>query len=338
MDSLVSIILPVYNGQKFLDSAIKSILSQSYENLELIIINDASTDKSSEIIENYSRIDQRVNVIDNEVNRNLPNCLNIGHSKARSEFLTWTSDDNILKPDFLKTMVDVIKNEPCDIVYSNYDIINEVGDFKRQQLCLPVSHILFGNVIGASFLYKRKVYEYLKGYDKDLHGVEDYDFWLRASLSFTFYQIHDNLYKYRQHSDSLTKQLNTDLKKRKVFQENNRKSIHNILNQLNFNQETKFLIHSLNVNEKIDLTFYRENFKAIQKDFLKFENSLKTIGHLEKLESLNRKMRSSLLNDSRVLTLNDLLWFLKYQRGVFFSRYYSRKSTLYLLKLFFNRT
>ena len=71
MDSLVSIILPVYNGQKFLDSAIKSILSQSYENLELIIINDASTDKSSEIIENYSRIDQRVNVIDNEVNNKI---------------------------------------------------------------------------------------------------------------------------------------------------------------------------------------------------------------------------------------------------------------------------
>lgn len=84
---LVSIVLPVYNGEKYLASAIESILAQSYRNWELILVNDCSTDRSLEIMENYAGKDARIRVVQNAENLKLPRSLNAGFAEAKGNIL-----------------------------------------------------------------------------------------------------------------------------------------------------------------------------------------------------------------------------------------------------------
>ena len=108
----VSIVLPVYNGEQFLSLSIESVLSQTYQNWELIIVNDCSTDNSPAIMEKYVEKDPRIRIIHNAENQKLPESLNIGFRAARGDYFTWTSDDNMYKPDAIETMVSVLDTHP----------------------------------------------------------------------------------------------------------------------------------------------------------------------------------------------------------------------------------
>lgn len=208
MDECISVVLPTYNGQKYIGEAIESILNQTYANLELIIVNDCSLDATKTIVEDYARKDNRIRIIHNAVNKKLPASLNIGFQEARGQYLTWTSDDNRYKPNALQVLKTALDGgQGYDLVFSNYDVIDENGNFVRERICMKDSteELLYGNIVGASFLYKRKVQEELGGYAEDKFLVEDYDFWLRVYQKFTIGHIGENLYEYRIHGGSLTK-------------------------------------------------------------------------------------------------------------------------------------
>ncbi|MBZ9787846.1 glycosyltransferase [Psychroflexus sp. CAK57W] len=206
-NQLISIIMPVYDGQDFLDEALSSIRSQTYSNFEVIIVNDCSTDNTFHIAKTYCEIDKRFMIYENEKNLKLPKSLNIGHSLAKGDYITWTSHDNILKPSFLKVLYKKLITTNVDLVYSNYDIILDDGKLKRKHITKPPAYLPFGNVVGASFMYTKRLYEKLEGYSEDLYLVEDYDFWLRALCEFNLLHISDNLYKYRLHKNSLTSSI-----------------------------------------------------------------------------------------------------------------------------------
>ena len=124
----VSIVLPVYNGEQFLSLSIESVLSQTYQNWELIIVNDCSTDNSPAIMEKYVEKDPRIRIIHNAENQKLPESLNIGFRAARGDYFTWTSDDNMYKPDAIETMVSVLDTHPeCGLVYCDMDYIDNQG-------------------------------------------------------------------------------------------------------------------------------------------------------------------------------------------------------------------
>lgn len=91
----VSIILPVYNGERYLEQSIRSVLNQTYTDLELVIVNDCSTDYTETIIMKFVNEDKRVKYIRNDENMKLPGSLNVGFSHATGEYYTWTSDDNM---------------------------------------------------------------------------------------------------------------------------------------------------------------------------------------------------------------------------------------------------
>ena len=84
---LVSVVLPTYNGSKWLSGSIESILTQTYKNLELIIVDDASTDSSEEIIRKYCRKDPRVKSIRHKINKKIPQSLNDGFAVAKGDFV-----------------------------------------------------------------------------------------------------------------------------------------------------------------------------------------------------------------------------------------------------------
>lgn len=205
METLVSIVLPVYNGEKYLASAIDSIIAQSYKNWELIIVNDCSTDSSAEIMEQYVKKDERIRVIHNKENLNQPSSLNVGFSQAKGVYYTWTSDDNLLKPEMLDTLVDAMKKDSSlALVYSNYTGIDEAG--MEMGLCEvgEPEGLFSGDSVGASFLYRAQIAKQIGEYDASLFMSADYDYWIRIFIEAPIKKIPMNLYYYRRHGGSLT--------------------------------------------------------------------------------------------------------------------------------------
>lgn len=205
MPPLISIVLPTYNGSRFLSAAIQSCLDQTFRDWELIIVDDASTDATPTVVSQFVAMDTRIRNIRHEQNRKLPAALNSGFAQSQGEFLTWTSDDNLFCPRALETMVGFLNaHHGTDIVYSGYTVINENSEPLGHRPPRPIEEICHGNPVGCCFLYRRAVHEELGGYAEDLFTAEDYDFWLRAARTFAFTMLNEDLYRYRLHAASLT--------------------------------------------------------------------------------------------------------------------------------------
>ncbi len=216
MDSTkkVSVILPVYNGERFLEDAINSIIKQSYANWELIIVNDCSTDSSREIMARYSKQDSRIRFIDNKTNQKLPKSLNVGFREATGDYLTWTSDDNLYAQNALETMVRYLDcNQDVALVYCDAENINENGELIGHNYREEPNHIPLGTTIGACFLYTRKVYESVGEYDPNMFLAEDYEYWVRIWLKWKMHHIKQVQYYYRIHGTSLSLTRQTEIKK-----------------------------------------------------------------------------------------------------------------------------
>lgn len=202
---LISIVLPTHNGAPYIQQSIQSCLSQTYRHWELVIVDDASTDDTASRIARCA--DNRIRVVRHATNRGLPAALNTGFSSARGDFLTWTSDDNYYRPAALERMLTFLHEHPgADFVYADYEIVDGAGATTRSLEVQPPEHLLYDNMIGACFLYRRRVYEAMGRYSEDIALAEDYDYWLRVSTAFRMAPLHENLYSYRVHAQSLTSQ------------------------------------------------------------------------------------------------------------------------------------
>lgn len=204
---LVTIVLPTYNGSRYLRQSLDSCLTQTYANFELIIVNDCSTDNTAAIAEEYVAKDPRVRLINNAVNKRLPASLNTGFEEAKGSYFTWTSDDNYYAADAIEKMVKVLQEKPdIDLVYCDYiqvdDDNKQVGIMRFNDIN---QSIIGWEGCGACFLYKRAVHERNKGYNVSAFLIEDYDFFLRAFMHSKFYYLPEyDVYYYRVHAASLT--------------------------------------------------------------------------------------------------------------------------------------
>jgi glycosyltransferase involved in cell wall biosynthesis len=220
---LVSVVLPVYNGAAFVRESIESVLRQSYANLELIVVNDGSTDETPLILENYEH-EPRVRVIHQE-NRKLPGALNAGFDHCSGEFWTWTSADNIMFPAMLAKLVAFLQKRPdVQTVYANELLIDETGREARDsdfcpgyqspagsgRICFPRDpgelSFVQNNYVGGCFLYRAWAAKLIGPYDECAFGYEDYDFWMRMNDLFRLAHLGEDgpLYRYRLHHRSLT--------------------------------------------------------------------------------------------------------------------------------------
>jgi glycosyltransferase involved in cell wall biosynthesis len=208
----VSIVLPTYNGAKFIQQSIKSCLNQTYKNIELIIVDDGSMDETPEIIKSYD--DERIKYIRHNKNKGLALALNAGFSMATGEYLTWTSDDNYYAEDAVESMVvSLCKNKKIDFVYANYYILNEYGKVLQSVSVEPSKNLKEGNCIGPCFLYRRKVYEVIGAYNPDAFLAEDYEYWIRIFKRFRMQALDKFIYWHRLHPQSLTGQYASGAKR-----------------------------------------------------------------------------------------------------------------------------
>jgi len=207
MSELVSIVLPVYNGEKYLCESIDSVIAQTYTNWELLILDDCSTDSSPIISQKYAQKDNRIKYYRNECNLRLPRNLNRGFSLSHGRYLTWTSDDNRYHPEAIEKMVEVLERDSgvqfvfasCRIIDSNGEPIEYIKVDKNSLI-----RIVGENSVGACFMYTRLVYETVGEYNPDLFLVEDFDYWQRICIRFKADIISEILYDYRLHPKNLT--------------------------------------------------------------------------------------------------------------------------------------
>ncbi len=220
---LVSIVLPVYNQADLVGQAIGGVLSQTYTNWELIIVDDGSTDDLAAQVRRYAD-EPRILFLRQE-NQKLPAALNNGFRYSTGELLTWTSADNIMLPMQLERLVQALAAQPhAGLAYSDYWAIDGEGkplddpDWRPHNRDLQISglirlpdrvtpanfHLTGDNFIGPSFIYRRQVAEIVGHYGDQAFGAEDYDFWLRLHLVTEFCHVGEPLYKYRVHENTLS--------------------------------------------------------------------------------------------------------------------------------------
>ena len=210
---LVSVVIPVYNSEKFLEECLDSILTQTYQNIEIIAVDDGSTDSSPDILERYS---DKINII-SQKNQGLASALNLGISKMKGDWFKWFSPDDVMHSNTIKTLIDETKNHSDNIIlYSNWNIIddtgntlrefhesnyNELSEFDFNLRLLDGQQINVNTtLIPAIFLKKYGIREL------DEPVAIDYDFFLRSALlhDVRFHLISQPLVKYRIHSDQLS--------------------------------------------------------------------------------------------------------------------------------------
>lgn len=216
--NMVSIVLPTYNGEKFIRESIESIINQIYKDWELIVIDDCSIDSTNCIVSEYAKMDRRIRLFRNPQNLKLPASLNVGFEKTRGDYLTWSSDDNRYKPNAIKEMLDILQGDKdCGLVFSRMEIIDENGAIKGLSYePIDVKELHYHNIVGASFLYTRKVYNEIGDYDTKKFLLEDYDYWLRIMHMYGIKYYPKILYQYRQHGSSLTETKNRQVLEGKI--------------------------------------------------------------------------------------------------------------------------
>lgn len=126
MENLVSIIMPLYNGEKFIKITLESVLKQTYKNWELLITNDGSKDNSPKIVEEYAKKDKRIKLF-NQINKGSAAARNNSLKEANGKYIVFLDSDDIWEDNFLEKQIKFLKEKNASLVFSSYKRINEDG-------------------------------------------------------------------------------------------------------------------------------------------------------------------------------------------------------------------
>lgn len=209
----ISVLMSVYNGSQYLHESVKSVLNQTSNNFEFIIIDDGSTDRSWEILKEFSRQDSRIVLIKNEENVGLTKSLNKGLQVAQGEYIARQDADDISLPTrFAQQVTYLDESKEAVLVSANYSYIDAQGSFINS---LNLSddpdvtgwYLLFYNRIGAHGLamFRREAAIALGGYLESYRYSQDYEFWQRLRTLGKLKILPEILQLYRRsHSESIS--------------------------------------------------------------------------------------------------------------------------------------
>ena len=204
----ISVVMSVYNGEKWLNEAIDSILNQTFKDFEFIIINDGSNDRTYEILNSYN--DKRLRIINHKSNRGLITRLNEGLDQSNGKYVARMDADDISLPERFKIQIDFLESNP-DIGICGTSLNVFYSSSKKDNWMPPTDHdsimckMLFVNVIYHPTVMMRSslLNEYSLQYDKNMKHVEDYDFWVRCGEKFKLTNINNVLVKRRMHNNRI---------------------------------------------------------------------------------------------------------------------------------------
>ena len=207
----VSIIMPTFNSHQWISESIQSVLGQSFDNWELIIVNDGSTDNSVEIIQTYLN-DKRIKLL-HQKNLGPANARNYGISKCNGEFIAFLDSDDIWLHEKLQIQLQFFESNPhIGLVYSNYNLF-----YDNPKLTLPLRQsnwfhtwpdnhrLLVYDFIGIlTVVVRSSIIKKLGGFNENLFGTEDWDLWIKVAQFYKISKIEKVTASYRVHPDGLS--------------------------------------------------------------------------------------------------------------------------------------
>ncbi|QDP01789.1 glycosyltransferase family 2 protein [Thalassotalea sp. PS06] len=206
----ISVVMPVFNGGKFLSEAVNSVLQQSYRDFELLIINDGSTDSSARILSDFASKDSRVTVFNRE-NHGLIATLNFAIARCNGEFVARMDADDVCEPERLARQVEFFsKNPNVAVLGTGYSYINQDGDTQgHRNIQTDDSNIraafFFGNPLAhPSIMFNLQQMPPGWQYDNAFEGAEDLALWLALSSQVKFANLAEPLLAYRLTGQSLS--------------------------------------------------------------------------------------------------------------------------------------
>lgn len=204
----VSILMPVYNAEKYLIEAVDSILNQTFKDWELIIINDGSTDRSRELLSQIA--DNRVIIVDNETNLGLIDTLNKGINLSKGEYIARMDADDISTPERIEKQVQFMDSHPHHImcgtnalvIDNSGKVIGKIRNLTDNQF-LQINLLFSNPFIHPSMMIRSDILKN-NSYDKQYKHIEDYELWCRIALLGEVANLQDDLLLYRWHDSNIS--------------------------------------------------------------------------------------------------------------------------------------
>ncbi len=305
----ISVLMSVYNGEKYLATAIDSILAQTYQDFEFIIINDASTDSSEQIVKSYQ--DSRIIYLKNQTNLGLTKSLNFGIAQARGKYIARMDADDISLPERLAKQLTLMEEKPEVSVCGSFaQIINENGQ-NVGEIIHPTDpaeinvRLHFYNCLAhPTVIIRREILNQVNNYDDNYHRSQDFNLWHKIILNQgSFFNISEKLIKYRQHKENISLQ---------TFQEqclDANKSLVFLYQELlgkNFSKEINIMRRLLMTDNK-KITFF-DNFylqKLYQQLFFLFKHNYQDQGAKLFLEIYQQQSQTINSNNNFIIKLHN---------------------------------
>jgi glycosyltransferase involved in cell wall biosynthesis len=202
----VSFLVPTYNRARFLPQSIDSVLSQEYPDLELIVIDDGSTDGTAGILERYTESHPGRFRFERREHAGQAASVNRGFELARGELVSCFNDDDVLLPGAVRKVATALVEDPDAVLaYPGWHFVNEDGEIL--DTCIPIEHSIVESVrlmdwiVGPGHLFRASLVEQVGGWDERLPQALDWDFYLRVAPLGPFRRVPEPLVLWRQHRD-----------------------------------------------------------------------------------------------------------------------------------------
>lgn len=207
MDSLVSIITPAYNCEKYLSESIDSVITQSYKNWEMIIVDDNSTDRTLDIANEYAKRDNRIKVVHLDLNRGVANARNVAIENSNGKYIAFLDSDDNWKEHKLETQIKFMEKNNYYFSFTSYELVDEYGNKLNKVMYVPekidFKELLKGNSIPCLTVVLNK--EVISEIYMPEIKHEDYATWLNIlKAGIVAYGLDINLASYRISNASLS--------------------------------------------------------------------------------------------------------------------------------------
>jgi len=209
----ISVIMSVYNSEKYLREAVLSVLGQTYKDFEFIIINDGSTDNSLKTLKEFEDQDSRIKLISRE-NKGLVDSLNEGIKMAQGEYIARMDADDISVPERLEKQLKWAAENDLAVCGTWAEEIDSIGNEVKDLNYPPVvGRVRFFTLLHCPFIhpsviFRKDIFEKVGGYRGKFKHIEDYELWTRIVFKYKTGNIPEILLKYRIHNEQITKKNN----------------------------------------------------------------------------------------------------------------------------------
>lgn len=293
----VSVCVPVYNVEQYIARCLESILSQSLKNIEIIVVNDCTPDKSMDIVRMYAKNDSRIKIIEHDTNHGLMMARRTGYMAAKGDYVTFVDSDDYLPNDALETLYCAIESQKVDMVKGNLSVVNEKGvitDYRKSISPVDNSGIQLQNDIlkdksmhniwGA--IYSRKLFE--------CYSYKTFENQTNSEDLLLMLQLCDNIQSYAVIEKCVYNYfVNCSSSSRLRFTESNLRQYLNALSYIYNNTKLNTDLRNGYVSKYIGSLLYNNYDVAIIKEF--FKDSLEQLFTIREVLKLHGLIRGFIL-------------------------------------------